>query len=226
MAYAETRFSSRPADTGWFVGIIVALALLAIGYLVFSANQPLLLAGASSTVKVELAQGHGSGVHIGDGLILTAAHVASEGAVVKLKLDDGTERDATVVWASKASDISLLRTSPDGLSASSLNCSPLVVGQSVTARGNPLDLEFITTYGHIVGKAVTVQNWAAAAPTDLTILPGMSGGPLFNAAGEVVGINVAVMIAPIVAQVPLGGAFTGIGFFVPAEHVCGLLGRS
>ena len=211
-------------QTGWFVGTIVALALLAIGYLVYSANDPRFNTPplASSTVKVELVQSHGSGVHIGDGLILSAAHVASEGDVVKLKLDDGTTRDAQVVWASKASDIALLQTSPAGLAASPLSCAPAIVGQSVTARGNPLVLEFVTTYGHIVGAPRQMQEWASVVPVDMVILPGMSGGPLFNPAGEVVGINVAVLTVPL----GLSPSVTGLGMVVPADHICALLGRT
>lgn len=225
MAYSETRaIYTRPDQTGWFVGTIVALALLAIGYLVYSANDTRLNTPPlpSSTVKVELVQGHGSGVHIGDGLVLSAAHVASEGAAVKLKLDDGTTRDATVVWASKASDVALLRTSADGLSASRLNCAPVVIGQSVTARGNPLAIEFVTTYGHIVGAPMTLEKWQSVAPVDMVILPGMSGGPVFNAAGEVVGISVAVLTAPM----GFSASLTGLGMIVPSSHICGLLGRT
>ena len=226
MAYSETRYEVdyEGSGTGWFVGIIVALALLAIGYLVVIANQGQTFGAflPGSTVKVELVQGHGSGVHIGDGLVLSAAHVASEGDVVKIKLDDGTTRDAQVVWASKASDIALLQTSPAGLAASPLSCAPAIVGQSVTARGNPLVLEFVTTYGHIVGAPRQMQEWASVVPVDMVILPGMSGGPLFNSAGEVVGINVAVLTVPL----GLSASITGLGMVVPSSHICSLLGRN
>ncbi len=223
MAYSYSDL--RPAETehgsGWFVSALVATALLAIAFLLVDAYRPL-AAFPSSTVKVELDKGHGSGVHIGDGLILTAAHVAREGAAVRLKLDDGTYRDAEVLWSSTASDIALLRTSPDGLQSSPLSCAPLKVGQEVTARGNPLSVEFITTYGHIVGPATKRSDWLGVAPVDMVILPGMSGGPAFNSAGEVVGINVALLTLPLGVSV----SATGLGFIVPAEQICGLLGRS
>lgn len=222
MAYSETRYG-RDYDvtgTGWFVGIIVALALLAIGYLVFNTTD--YPRTASAAVKVQLEKGHGSGVHIGDGLVLTAAHVASEGAIVKLKLDDGTEREATVVWASAASDVALLRTSGDGLAASVLNCAPVIVGQPVTAHGNPLNIEFIATRGHIVAGDAKRGQWASTAVVDMTILPGMSGGGVLNDRGEVVGIAVGLLTLPLGLSV----SATGIGMIVPAKHICGLLGRT
>lgn len=206
----------------WFVGIIVVLATLAIGYLAIGELKAGPTYGASSTVKLMLEKGHGSGVHIGDGLVLSAAHVAGEGDAVTLKLDDGTTRAAEVIWASTASDIVLLRTSPDGLSASPLSCAPVQVGQAITARGNPLALEFITTHGHIVGVGAPLEKWANVAPVDMVVLPGMSGGGVFNAGGEVIGIAVAVLTAPL----GFGASYTGIGVIVPASHVCSLLGRS
>jgi S1-C subfamily serine protease len=227
MAYSETRFTSEPIwHRPWFAPAAVGVAAVSIFLASYAleANQGQTF-GASlpgSTVKVELVQSHGSGVHIGDGLVLSAAHVASEGDVVKLKLDDGTTRDAKVVWASKASDIALLQTSPTGLSASPLSCAPAIVGQPVTARGNPLVLEFVTTYGHIVGAPRQMQEWASVVPVDMVILPGMSGGPLFNSAGEVVGINVAVLTVPL----GLSASITGLGMVVDAKHICSLLGRT
>lgn len=230
MAHSETHFlSSEPwYKKSWFtnhalpagVALVVAFAILAAIFVVaprIVANMP------SSSVKIELAAGgHGSGVYIGDGLILTAAHVAAEGAAVTVKLDDGTTRAAEVVWSSAKSDIALLRTSPQGISASPLSCAPIVVGAAVQAKGNPLAVEFITTYGHIIGGGRQAGDWAVVAPVDMTVLPGMSGGGIFNDAGEVVGISVAVMTAPL----GLGASFTGIGFYVPSYEICGLLGRT
>ncbi|UXN70876.1 serine protease [Devosia neptuniae] len=222
MAYSKTSFVATPIwDQWWFpvtLPSVAALIVLALANVLYA--QPPVI--PSSTVKVELEKGHGSGVHIGDGLILTAAHVAREGAAVRLKLDDGTYRDAEVLWSSTASDIALLRTSPAGLSSSPLSCAPLKVGQEVTARGNPLSVEFVTTYGHIVGPATKRSDWLGVAPVDMVILPGMSGGPAFNSAGEVIGINVALLTLPL----GVGVSATGIGFIVPAEQICGLLGRS
>lgn len=223
--YQETRFAAAepaaPPDKNALV--IGAGAILVVAGMLLAPPLPWFYSPAlpSSTLKVETATGHGSAVHIGGGLVLTAAHVASDGAAVRLKADDGTMRDATVVWSSKGHDVALLQTSPEGLSASRLNCAPVVKGQAITARGNPLTLEFITTYGHIVGDAAPVGDWLSAAPVDMTILPGMSGGPAFNASGEVVGISVAVLTA----QLGYGASFTGIGMIVPAVTICGLLGR-
>lgn len=174
-----------------------------------------------STVTVSLETGKGSGVHIGNGLILSAAHVASEGDTVTIVTSDGKKRDATVVWASLASDIALLSTNGDNLSASPLSCAPVQVGSAVTAHGSPMWVGQLTTHGTIVGTPRAAERWASVVPMDITVLPGMSGGPVVNSSGEVVGITVGVLAYPTL----VGETFTGIGFAVPAVVVCALLGR-
>lgn len=227
MGYSETKFTQAPFwARQWIAPAIVTAALagsvLFASYVMhyepsFGAYIP------SSTVLVQLDKGHGSGVHIGDGLILTAAHVASEGDTVSLKLDDGTTRTAEVVWASKSSDdVALLRTGAHGLAASPLNCAPPVIGQAVTAHGSPLTIEFISTYGHIVGPAQVRGEWASAFVVDMEIIPGMSGGAVLNPDGEVVGLAVGLATMPIGFSV----SATGIGFVVPSSHICALLGRT
>lgn len=159
MAYSETRFVGT---SGWVFtkresdGLVIgagALAVMAIGYLVFSA-QPSTPALLSSAVKVQLATGHGSGVHIGDGLILTAAHVAGDESKVDIKAADGSVRPADVLWVNKTSDVALLRTSADRLGASPLSCTPVQVGQSVHAEGSPLGV--LNDSGEVVGISVSV----------------------------------------------------------------------
>lgn len=190
-------------------GAVIALvAATAYAY----PTQPETLPG--STVKVVLENGHGSGVHIGNGYVLTAAHVLR--GEPALKLDDGTEHPATVLWQNKEYDIALLRTEAT-MQSSSLACTALYDGQSVIARGNPSQLEFVSSAGRVVGAPRAVGPWKAAAPVDMTIVMGMSGGPTLDAAGRVVGINVGVLSAR--------GSLTGFGFIVPGSAVCELLGE-
>lgn len=175
----------------------------------------------SASVKITSAvPGHGSGVHIGQGLILTAAHVVQgEGTFTVMTTED--EREAQVLWASDVYDVALLRTDDADLQAMPLSCDTPVVGSAVTAYGNPLGMEFIRTSGQVIGPVGSALGIPGAYPVDMTIIPGMSGGPLVDAHGEVVGIAVAVMSYPV----GFAPQLTGIGMAVSGEAVCELMGR-
>jgi len=162
--------------------------------------------------------GHGSGVSIGNGYILTAAHVAkSEG--LRIKDDLMRVQDMEVLWLNESYDIALVRAKrPELLASAELDCAPNAIGQEVTAFGNPLNIEFVRTGGSVMGTPISVGPWRSVVPVDMTIIPGQSGGGVMNEAGEVVGITVGVMTA--------GFSITGIGLVVPAESICSLMGRT
>ncbi len=176
----------------------------------------------AATVKVILKNGHGSGVHIGNGFVVTAAHVAGDAATVELKTKDGKTRPADVLWVNKTYDIALLRTSPEMLPAASLNCRRAGVGTSIEAIGNPLSVEFVSAYGRIAGESRATGPWKSVFVTDITTVQGQSGGPVFGPSGEVVGITVGVMGVPL----GLSASLVGYGFVVPSTDVCALLGRT
>lgn len=200
----------------------LAIALSSVAYFV----APTVVAYTASSVtdaaavKVIMERGHGSGVHIGDGFVLTAAHVAGGAATLKLKSKDGQIRQADVLWTNKAYDIALLRTSPAGLPAASLDCQRAGVGTSIEAIGNPLSVEFVSAYGKIAGAPRESGPWKSVYVTDMTTVMGQSGGGVFSG-GRVVGITVGVMSVP-----GLLPSLIGYGFVVPSSDVCALLGRT
>lgn len=199
------------------LGIVGALLALLACVLV---TAPLRVDGLpGSTVKILAGGGHGSGVHIGDGYIISAAHVMGEG--MRLKLDNGEEQDVELLWANKAHDIALLRTKPT-MQASSLDCRVANVGESVLAKGNPIALEFVSAWGVVSGREREIGPWKRALPLDAAIVMGMSGGPSFGSDGRVIGINVGVMVAALGGMYP---SLTGFGFMVPAAAVCDLMGK-
>ena len=206
------------------LAVVGSAAIIAVGLATASLWQPALYPPTpplSSSVTIQLTDSMGSGVHIGNGLILSAAHVAREGSEITVETSDGASREATVVWASAKYDISVIQTSSDGLAASPLSCAPPQLGQPVIAHGSPMDIGQLVTYGAIVGEAREVQEWGSVVPVDMTILPGMSGGALLSLQGEVVGISVGILAYPTLA----GATVTGVGFAVPSIVVCNLLGR-
>lgn len=182
---------------------------------------PNLPATESATVKIELENGHGSGVHIGDGFIVTAAHVVGDAKEVQLKAKGGALRKADILWVNKANDIALLRTSSDGLGAAKLACRVVKAGDPIVAYGNPVQIEFVAAYGKIAGDPRETGPWKSVYVTDITTVMGQSGGGTFAENGDLIGIAVGVMAAPV----GFSGSLVGYGYVVPSTAVCELLGR-
>jgi serine protease Do len=162
----------------------------------------------------QLVQGAGSGFIVEPtGIIVTSAHVVGNATRVIVTTQDGTEYAARVVGTDELTDLALLRITPRGpLAAVSLGVSAnLRVGQWVLAAGNPFGLGGSVTSGIVsaLGRDIRVGPFDDFIQTDAPINPGNSGGPLFNMAGEVIGINTAIY-SP-------SGASAGIGFAVPSD---------
>ncbi len=156
-------------------------------------------------------KGLGSGFIISsDGLILTNAHVVREAKDVTVKLNDRREFDAKVLGSDPTTDIALLRIDAKDLPTVRLgDASQLEVGDPVLAIGSPFGFEETATQGIVSAKGRSLPGDAVVPfiQTDAAVNPGNSGGPLFNASGEVVGIN-----AQIYSQ---SGGYMGLSFAIP-----------
>lgn len=207
------------------LGIIGLCMLIVVAFFLQSQAVATPTATGHPTVKIVLEKGHGSGVYIGENLILTAAHVvdAAKDGKIKVKTEGGNILPGEVLWMSKARDVALIRVSGTfGLSPAVLSCVAPKVGDAIQARGNPLSVEFFSAWGHVAGTPREMGPWLVGVPTDMTILPGMSGGPVFGADGRVVGLSVGVLMAPA----GFGSmSFTGATLIVPGSTICPLLGR-
>lgn len=165
-------------------------------------------------------QGAGSGVIISqDGYILTNNHVINGANSVKVRLRDGTEYDATIIGSDSDNDIALLKVSATGLSPATFGDSnSLAVGDYVVAIGNPLgELGGTVTDGIIsaLARKVTIEDTQMTLlQTNAQVNPGNSGGGLFNADGELVGIVNAKQSATEVE---------GIAFAIPINNVLDIL---
>lgn len=177
---------------------------------------------AGFTVKIETETGHGSGFHIGDGFIVTAAHVLKNAKKITIKSDDGDERDGEILWVNETRDIGLVRVeNPYRLKTANLSCRSPAANESISAPGNPMGLEFVTSHGHVAGTARQAGFWKSVFVTDMTVVPGQSGGPVVAANGDVVGVTVGVALFPL----GFSASLTGFGYAVPALEVCNLLAR-
>lgn len=165
-------------------------------------------------------QGAGSGVIISqDGYILTNNHVINGANSVKVRLRDGTEYDATIIGSDSDNDIALLKVNATGLSPATFGDSnSLAVGDYVVAIGNPLgELGGTVTDGIIsaLARKVTIEDTQMTLlQTNAQVNPGNSGGGLFNANGELVGIVNAKQSATEVE---------GIAFAIPINNVLNIL---
>lgn len=159
------------------------------------------------------SQSLGSGFIISsDGYILTNAHVVNEADEVIVKLADKREFKAKIIGADKRTDVALVKIEATGLPKVTIGDSTkLKVGEWVAAIGSPFGLENTMTAGIVSakGRALPQENFVPFIQTDVAINPGNSGGPLFNLAGEVVGINSQIYSR--------SGGSMGLSFAIPID---------
>lgn len=158
-------------------------------------------------------EGQGSGFLISaDGYILTNNHVVADADKVMVKLADDRELEAKVIGLDERTDVALVKVDvPGDLPFVRLGSSEAArVGDWVVAIGNPYGLSHTVTAGIVSakGRVIGAGPYDDFIQTDASINPGNSGGPLFNLAGEVVGINSAIV-----------NQANSIGFAIPIDMV-------
>jgi S1-C subfamily serine protease len=207
-----------------FGNVVLCVALSAIiAFLVACQSPKKRDAFAISTVKVLAGEGHGSGVHTGNRYIITAAHVVGSLKAVKVKAKHGGESEADVLWVNKAHDIALLRAKElQGVAVSQIECGVPAIGQHIEAIGAPGPLEFIHAYGRVSSEVQSNPHWASYFIAAMVVGPGMSGGPVFDARGKVVGIVVGVALT----QLGWTASALSLAYVVPSQTVCNLTMRS
>jgi serine protease Do len=171
--------------------------------------------GGRPHAKPHVTQAQGSGFIISaDGYVVTNYHVVENATEVSVSLDDGKELPATIVGTDKKTDIALLKIKEGGnYPHVDLATSVPRVGDWVIAVGNPFGLGGTVTAGIISarGRDIGASPYDDFLQIDAPVNRGNSGGPTFNAQGQVVGVNTAIFS-------PSGGS-VGIGFAIPAETV-------
>lgn len=171
----------------------------------------------------------GTGIIVtSDGYVLTNKHVIEDATKINVVLDDGTTyEDVKVAAVDPLNDVAFLKIPDvDGLQAATLGDSKTVtVGQQVIAIGNALGQYQNSVTSGIVsgtGRSLTATDSTGSMSetlsdmiqTDAAINSGNSGGPLINAAGEVIGVNTAT-----------GSGVENIGFAIPIASIKGMLAQ-
>jgi S1-C subfamily serine protease len=170
----------------------------------------------------------GSGVVIVDrGVILTNLHVVEGSSRIRVTFADGHESEAKITGTQPENDLAVLQALqiPDDLAAATLGSSAkLAPGDEVVAVGFPFGIGPSVSAGVVSGLKREYRSPAGQGSlTDLIQFdaaanPGSSGGPLVNAAGEVVGIVTAIL------GTGEQGSFAGIAFAVPIQTAAAAAG--
>jgi len=169
---------------------------------------------STSVVNVNAGRRGGTGmVWSSDGLVVTANHVVGQSTSPKVVLGDGRELEARVLGRDQYADIALLKVEETGLVPVKMGSSDgIKVGQFVLALANAFGRKVSATSGIITSHRRSMRGfWGVmiedAVVSDAKLNPGYSGGPLVDASGNLLGMNVAF--------------FAGRGVAVSAESLKG-----
>lgn len=184
------------------------------------ANRALVRGGFFGLTLYEMEQGAGSGfVWDKRGHIISNYHVVHRASTISVTLRDGTTYDARLVGVDPDRDLAVLKIeAPESVlvPVEPGSSAGLRVGQAALAIGNPFGLDTTLTVGVVsaLGRSITSmtdRKISDVIQTDAAINPGNSGGPLLNSAGQLIGVNTAIL-SP-------SGAYAGVGFAVPVDTV-------
>jgi serine protease Do len=167
------------------------------------------------------AQSLGSGFIIdASGIVVTNNHVIADADEIKVRLQDDTEYEATLIGKDPKTDVAVLSIDPGARELPFVefgNSGSLRVGDWVVAIGNPFGLGGTVTAGIVSarGRDIGQGPYDDFLQTDASINRGNSGGPLFNLEGQVVGINTAIFSQT--------GGSVGIGFAIASDLASGVV---
>ena len=159
--------------------------------------------------------GHGVGsgfIVSADGVILTNAHVVDGASELTVRLADQREFKGKVLGADRLTDVAVVKIDARQLpTVKTGDPSKLKVGEWVAAIGSPFGLDNSVTAGIVSAKsrALPQETLVPFIQTDVAVNPGNSGGPLFNMAGEVIGINSQIFST--------SGGYMGLSFAIPID---------
>src|SRR6478752_3042324 len=162
----------------------------------------------------------GSGVIVDPkGYIVTNRHVVEKADRIRVRLQDdppGVLHEAKVIGSDQETDLAVIKIESDKAfpTAKLGNSDSMQVGDWVLAVGSPFGLQETVTAGIVSAKGrniVPQRQFQSFIQTDAAINPGNSGGPLVNMAGEVIGINTAILTDT--------NAYAGVGFALPSKTV-------
>lgn len=195
---------------------IMGLLTVAIMIFVMSYQKPYETRVMDATVKILiesfLGNGNGSGLHIGNGIILTAAHVVENEGNLKVRTLDGKELPATVIMMDKDHDFAFLKVEGKLDNYIPLTCEYPQFNQQIKMYGSPRNLDFTISVGYVSGtKELEMGRWKSVRVVNATTIPGISGGIVISD-NKTVGI--------IVGSSVFNGQLVSYGVVVPTAVIC------
>lgn len=163
--------------------------------------------------------GSGSGVIVSsDGYIVTNQHVIEDASTLRITLPNKRKLDAEVIGIDSQTDLALIKVSAHNLFTLNLgNSDQLGIGEWVLAIGHPFNFNATVTAGIVSAKARNINilgddySIESFIQTDAVVNPGNSGGALINTAGELIGINTAILTE--------SGVSEGYSFAIPSNLI-------
>jgi serine protease Do len=155
----------------------------------------------------------GSGIVITpDGYILTNNHVVENATKIIVKFNSEREYTAEIIGTDPPTDVALIKIDAENLPTVQIADSDgLRIGDQVMAIGNPFGVGQTVTLGIVsaLGRSIGLMDYSDLIQTDASINPGNSGGALVNMAGELIGMNAAILSR--------SGGSQGVGFAIPTN---------
>ncbi len=142
-----------------------------------------------------------------DGVIVTADHVVEREEEIRVGLPDGREVPARLLGRDPGTDLAALKVDVEGLTPATPSAGEAKVGHLVLALGRPHDGAPLATLGVVSAVGGAWRTWRGGTlegvvRSDVTLYPGFSGGPLVDAAGNVIGLNTSLLGRGLTVTIP------------------------
>jgi len=161
------------------------------------------------------------------GDLVTAAHVVDGARSIRVTFLDGIGRNASILGSDDAADVAVLHVDPTGMTLHPLmlgSSRALAVGDALAVIGDPLGFDRSLSTGVVSGLDRTIEapngfEIAHSIQTDAAMNPGNSGGPIFDATGQVIGIADQIASDSDQSGTSSSDTSTGVGFAVPVDLI-------
>lgn len=184
----------------------------------------------------EVGSAHGSGVVIGQDMILTAAHVTN-GRDTFITFRDGTsewgeEIDASNAPKMPAPDLALVNAPTGDREHVSVRCTPVEVGEPLFIAGHPVVSRWVVMWGNVAATDLledsdrqSIGDEGSYYIAQIPVAPGSSGGPVFDIDGNLVGIATALLNAPQSMGFATIAVPTSLAIIQSPKTICEFLGK-
>jgi S1-C subfamily serine protease len=188
------------------------------------------LANQESVVNLSLPGivNSSTGWFIKPGIIVSVKHIFDHSDLINVTLFDGREYEGIVFYKDELADFALIFIEDTDVVTSNLECIRPSNNELVKAIGNPLRIRWATLNGRVATDREPEYQREKDAHNRLVILdlhtpPGMSGAPVFNEDGNVIGMIALQVVQPIGTPIGLIGVPTALSAALPGDLMCEIL---